>query len=649
MKNNYVRTSASRRLLLIALAMVANACGFMKSEPIKPHVTVQALMVRGGWVTLEGEGLGAERKDGVIRFGDVPAEEYLSWTDTQVVVRAPPTAPLYESALTLERAGHRTTASIWVLPQVRLSATPFVIEYHSTQYSWGHRLLVHEDGTVSAWGPNSYGQSNVPEGLSGVIAVAAGMFHSLALKEDGTVVAWGANEAHQSTVPEGLTGVVAIAAGEFHSLALKRDGTVVAWGDNSKGQGTVPEGLSEIVAIAAGPSSNFVLERDGTVLGWGSLSSSSGHQQTVAIDLGLEDVIAISAGLNMTHEPYLLTLSRDGIVKKWGTTSISRGSRGGGWSVEVTMPEVTGAAAVVAGGLFDLAIGADGSVMTFGVSKETRYSFGGTSYSHWFTVVGPPRVPPGLAGVVGVAAVGRWGLALDQNGTVVEWDLWGWNGNDAPEGLPPLVAIEAGGRHVAAVARDGGCWDWLVGNPTVSSIKIPCTVAISRSDLRMLGILETGLVMTQELLAPGDIQKPEGLKGVAVSAGGTHSLVLQADGTVVAWGANEAHQSTVPEGLMGVVAISAGHAHSLALEKDGTVVAWGANEAHQSTVPEGLTGVVAISAGMNHSAALKQDGTVVVWGESVSAPPSGLGEVVAITAGDGFTAALKKDGTVVQW
>jgi len=53
----------------------------------------------------------------------------------------------------------------------------------------------------------------------------------VALKSDGTVVAWGAGGLGQSgfghegqtTVPAGLIGVVAIAAGERHTLALKLD------------------------------------------------------------------------------------------------------------------------------------------------------------------------------------------------------------------------------------------------------------------------------------------------------------------------------------------------------------------------------------------------------------------------------------------
>ena len=84
------------------------------------------------------------------------------------------------------------------------------------------------------WGPGA----NIPAGLSGVTAIAAGYSHSLALKSDGTVVAWGSNHNGQVTgtalgiysasvanpvTLNGtvLSGVTAIAAGISHNLALK--------------------------------------------------------------------------------------------------------------------------------------------------------------------------------------------------------------------------------------------------------------------------------------------------------------------------------------------------------------------------------------------------------------------------------------------
>jgi hypothetical protein len=76
------------------------------------------------------------------------------------------------------------------------------------------------DGTVVVWGDNSAGQTNVPAGLSNVVAVAAGGYHSLALKNDGKVLVWGDNSTNQTSIPAGLSNVVAISSGYFHNLAL---------------------------------------------------------------------------------------------------------------------------------------------------------------------------------------------------------------------------------------------------------------------------------------------------------------------------------------------------------------------------------------------------------------------------------------------
>jgi alpha-tubulin suppressor-like RCC1 family protein len=62
--------------------------------------------------------------------------------------------------------------------------------------------------------------------LTDVIAIAAGPggnSHYFALKADGTVVGWGNNELGQSELPAGLTDVIAIAAGGYHSLAVVED------------------------------------------------------------------------------------------------------------------------------------------------------------------------------------------------------------------------------------------------------------------------------------------------------------------------------------------------------------------------------------------------------------------------------------------
>jgi hypothetical protein len=120
-------------------------------------------------------------------------------------------------------------------------------------------VALKRDGTVTSWG-STFGRP--PAGVTGVTAVSAcgalngGQFVA-ALKADGTVVAWGANNANQTAVPEGLSGVAAVAAGAFHALALKNDGSIVTWGSGSVT--AVPLRLPRSRAIAATNAAGFAL------------------------------------------------------------------------------------------------------------------------------------------------------------------------------------------------------------------------------------------------------------------------------------------------------------------------------------------------------------------------------------------------------
>ncbi len=173
-----------------------------------------------------------------------------------------------------------------------------------------HGLALKSDGTVTAWGDNGFGQTNIPVGLSNVVAIAAGLDYNLALKSDGTVTAWGYNAHGQTTIPVGLRNVVAIAVGALHSVALKSDGTVVAWGYDGSPYGdiTIPVGLSNVVAFAAGINHNLALKSDGTVAAWGRNSEGQ-----TTIPVGLSNVVAIAAG-----SFHSLAMKSDGTVVAWG-------------------------------------------------------------------------------------------------------------------------------------------------------------------------------------------------------------------------------------------------------------------------------------------------------------------------------------------
>ncbi|HEX4645707.1 MAG TPA: hypothetical protein VH598_08870, partial [Verrucomicrobiae bacterium] len=200
------------------------------------------------------------------------------------------------------------SAATWYFPGPSTNATP--LQFTAIGGGGRHSVAVLPNHTVTAWGDDSLGQTNVPGGLNNVFSVAAGEAHSLALHfgEGDPPAAWGDNSYGQSTVPPGLTDVVAVAAGGWHSLALRPSGDVVAWGDNRSGESFVPGDLFNAVAIAAGASNSLALKADGTVEAWGD---NTFGQSTVPA--GLSNVTAIAAG-----QRHSLALKADGTVVVWG-------------------------------------------------------------------------------------------------------------------------------------------------------------------------------------------------------------------------------------------------------------------------------------------------------------------------------------------
>ena len=250
--------------------------------------------------------------------------------------------------------------------------------------SYGHVLVVKSDGTVSATsatGDNSAGQINVPAGLSGVVAVAAGSDSSMALKSDGTVVEWGAS--WMGRAPTGLTGVVAIARGTDHALALKSNGTVVAWGYNGQGQTNVPAGLANVVGITASGSTSYALKSDGTVVAWGG-------QPT--IPNGLSGIIAINA----SSIGGVVALKADGTVVAWGFEGPPEG--------------LSDVVAVAAGRNHRVALKSDGTVVAWGAG--TTFTESGSHGN---------LVPWNLSNVVAIAASSDATYTIRADGSVVWW------------------------------------------------------------------------------------------------------------------------------------------------------------------------------------------------------------------------------------
>jgi hypothetical protein len=98
-----------------------------------------------------------------------------------------------------------------------------------------------------------------------------------------------------------------------------------------------------------------------------------------------------------------------------------------------------------------------------------------------------------------------------------------------------------------------------------------------------------------------------------LSTKGTHSVALRADGTIVETGLGSV---PIPQSYTNVIAICAGLSDSLALQADGSLVAWGKNIYGQTNIPASANNIVAIAAGDDHFVALRADGMVVSWGST---------------------------------
>jgi alpha-tubulin suppressor-like RCC1 family protein len=596
-----------------------------------------------------------------------------------------------------------------------------------TLWGWG----ANDHGAL---GNNTTSKSAVPVQASvppGVMAIATGLEHSLALVSDetgitGTVWAWGWNAFGQlgdgtnddklkPTQVPGLTGVIAIAAGAYHSLALKADGTIWAWGYNVNGElgnngsanalipvqvvdagglgfnAKVANSQLAAIKIAAGSNHSFALKSDGTVWAWGSnlhgqLGDGSTTNRAVPVAVvGLDGVAGVVGG-GAAHSTAVMA---DGTLRVWGWNAFQ--TLGDGTNTDRLVPEeVVGPegnffalpktastpdpfhfvsrfgaalnAPVVSSEVTVSGTSAPSSVAIASVPPGAQYSVNGGAYT-----AAPATV--NLGDVLTIRMNASSSYAATSTATLA---ISGVTGSYSvvtqrdPAAQVVAQGIAAGYHHTLVMRSDGMVWGFGYNG---------------------YGQLANGTTLSRS--APQFLSHLTNV--VQIAAGHFHTLALKADGTLVASGWNGAGQlgdgsanasrllpvPVVGSGGLGllsnIVAIAAGHAHSLAVDKSGNVWAWGLNSDGQlgngtvtpSYTPVRVTGlskVVAVAAGNNHSVALTSDGTLWSWGNNDygqlgTGTVSGrrvpvqiaLGQVAKIAAGYAYTLALRNDGSVWAW
>ncbi|MBI4945906.1 MAG: T9SS type A sorting domain-containing protein [Bacteroidetes bacterium] len=319
-----------------------------------------------------------------------------------------------------------------------------------------HSLVICDDGTVMAWGQNTYGQlgdgtttmrtvpvhvlagtSGCTTNLCNIISVSGGVDHSLALKNDGTVWAWGTNTYGQigdgtttnrftPVQVSGLTGIIAVEAGNMLSLALKSDGTVMAWGYNtngSVGDGTTTDrhapvqvsGLTGIKSLSCFWIHTIVLKNDGTVWTWGfngygQLGDGTGTDRHIPIQVsGIPPVTVVSAG-----ELFCLVVANDSTVWAWGDNTYGQLTTIGG-ATPKQIPGLTGIIDVSGGEQHSLFLKSDGTVLSCGFNWYGQVGNGTLSWTS-------PTLTQVLTGTSGCSTnlcSNIWASAIQPDGKII--------------------------------------------------------------------------------------------------------------------------------------------------------------------------------------------------------------------------------------
>lgn len=611
-------------------------------------------------------------------------------------------------------------------------------------------FVVRWDGTVAVVGPAANELRSVPAGLTDVAAVASAAEishwpdpsefrrHAVALRTDGSVVAWGDNTYGQTDVPDGLTDVVQIAPDGNWTIALKQDGSLVQWGAQSNPSGVQTGNLNAVNSLILGSSisssptplptgvfrslrvrgsSAYAVTSTGSPVMWSPVSYGAITVSSYPFNPlppAISEVIATSASrsfmtaLCRAAQPLIVHPPKSKALFAGATATLS---------VEATARPLPTYQWFKGGVVIPGATSAELRITDFAAEDADSYTVTVknlhgevTSLPAVLTLANGPEITtqpqnaalrPGMGTTLSLTATGSGALTYRwlKDGRVmpgaISPSLVIPSGLPADAGVYQAEVADANGVRRSCLVRTGeGCsaTGWHEG-AAVSYLEATqhstgdVFLALSEgegwlgigADGRLGWFYGTSRSMNYSGYSPNPMSFPSSsgsLHVVSAAARERMGLALDRDGNVRAWESqtmascvsptaigntsmscwpsSNARPLAVPAVAHGAISVSiSADEEALALHADGRVVAWDVRWGTLTSLPAAADAdVVAISSGKDHHLALKDDGSVIAWGdnsEGECAVPSGLVNVTGIAALENVSFAILADGSVIAW
>jgi alpha-tubulin suppressor-like RCC1 family protein len=482
-----------------------------------------------------------------------------------------------------------------------------------------------------------------------VVQVAVGGSHTLAINKDGDLLGWGGNCCGQLGSEHGSgnqvtklgAGYVAAAASERYSFAIRKDGTLWAWGglsppgkfdDGSRRMKDKPTLLGKnFVAVAAGDSSFAAIKNDGSLWMWGEnrdgqLGLGNGgswlnrmyHHETLPTLIG--------PGFSQVSVGYAHTaaIKKDGSLWIWGHGTWGKLGHGSEDNSPTPIKLGDGFTQVVAGFLNTAAVKTDGTLWLWGGNQSGMFGDCTTTTHNKPVQIGKDFNQ--------VALTHNALLATRRDGSHWTWG-WRWDGDQ--------LDVSRICRKPTQVVFGDGISAWNRRTTRSARLALPAPPL------------------------PKDI--------ASIAAGGSHSAMVKADGSLWTWGNNtygqlglgsvDAHNTPQRVGD-GYKQVFIDFRSTLALKKDDSFWRWGAlpgsyprgdflQQKHISLAAkkafDGTTYLRRSGYKLGRALGRRADGTILDWGyvSDISKQPVAFGQdVTEISAGGFGSYAIKTDGSL---